>query len=47
MTPETLLHTFKADEILDLMAYLLPGGDRKQRMFLPWRGSLRASVSSD
>ena len=33
MMPKGLLDTFKEDEILDLMAYLLSGGDRSQRMF--------------
>jgi putative heme-binding domain-containing protein len=33
--PKGLLDTFKEDEILDLMAFLLSGGDRSQRMFLP------------
>jgi putative heme-binding domain-containing protein len=31
--PEALLDTFKEDEILDLMAYLLSRGDRNQAMF--------------
>ena len=31
--PEGLLDTFKEDEILDLMAYLLSRGDRKHKMF--------------
>jgi putative heme-binding domain-containing protein len=31
--PEGLLDTFKEDEILDLMAYLLSRGDRNQAMF--------------
>jgi hypothetical protein len=34
MMPKGLLDTFKEDEILDLMAYLLSGGDRRQRVFL-------------
>ena len=34
MMPKGLLDAFKEDEILDLMAYLLSGGDRRQRMFL-------------
>jgi hypothetical protein len=34
MMPKGLLDTFKEDEILDLMAYLLSGGDRRQRMFV-------------
>jgi putative heme-binding domain-containing protein len=34
MMPRGLLDTFKQDEILDLLAYLLSGGDRSQRMFL-------------
>ena len=34
MMPKGLLDTFKEDEILDLIAYLLSGGDRRQRMFL-------------
>ena len=33
MMPEGLLNTFKEDEILDLMAYLLSRGDRKNGMF--------------
>jgi putative heme-binding domain-containing protein len=33
MMPEGLLDTFKEDEILDLMAYLLSRGDRKHKMF--------------
>jgi putative heme-binding domain-containing protein len=34
MMPKGLLDTFNEDEILDLMAYVLSGGDRRQRMFL-------------
>jgi putative heme-binding domain-containing protein len=33
MMPENLLDTFKEDEILDLMAYLLSRGDRNNKMF--------------
>jgi putative heme-binding domain-containing protein len=33
MMPEGLLDTFKEDEILDLVAYLLSRGDRKNKMF--------------
>ncbi|HLJ94750.1 MAG TPA: heme-binding protein [Gemmataceae bacterium] len=33
MMPEGLLDTFKEDEILDLVAYLLSRGDRSQKMF--------------
>jgi putative heme-binding domain-containing protein len=33
MMPEGLLDTFKEDEILDLMAYLLSRGDRNHKMF--------------
>jgi len=33
MMPEALLDTFKEDEILDLMAYLLSRGDRENKMF--------------
>jgi putative heme-binding domain-containing protein len=33
MMPEGLLDTFKEDEVLDLVAYLLSRGDRKHRMF--------------
>jgi putative heme-binding domain-containing protein len=33
MMPKGLLDTFKEDEILDLMAYLLSRGDRNYRMF--------------
>ncbi len=34
MMPKGLLDIFKEDEILDLIAYLLSGGDRSERMFL-------------
>jgi hypothetical protein len=33
MMPEGLLDTFKEDEILDLVAYLLSRGDRRNKMF--------------
>ena len=33
MMPEGLLDTFKQDEVLDLVAYLLSRGDRKNKMF--------------
>jgi hypothetical protein len=33
MMPEGLLDTFKEDEILDLVAYLLSRGDRNQKAF--------------
>ena len=33
MIPAGLIDTFKEDEILDLMAYLLSRGDRKHAMF--------------
>jgi putative heme-binding domain-containing protein len=33
MMPEGLLNTFKEDEILDLIAYLLSRGDRNNKMF--------------
>jgi putative heme-binding domain-containing protein len=33
MMPEGLLNTFKEDEILDLVAYLLSRGDRNNKMF--------------
>lgn len=33
LMPEGLLSTLKEDEVLDLMAYLLSGGDSTQRMF--------------
>jgi len=33
MMPSGLLDTFKEDEILDLVAYLLSRGDRKHQMF--------------
>jgi hypothetical protein len=33
MMPEGLLDTFREDEILDLVAYLLSRGDRNNRMF--------------
>jgi hypothetical protein len=33
MMPEGLLDTLKEDEILELVAYLLSRGDRKNRMF--------------
>ena len=33
MMPEGLLDTFKEDEVLDLMAYLLSRGDRQSAMF--------------
>jgi putative heme-binding domain-containing protein len=33
MMPEGLLNSFKEDEILDIMAYLLSRGDRESRMF--------------
>ena len=33
MMPEALLDTLKEDEILDLMAFLLSRGDRKNTMF--------------
>jgi putative heme-binding domain-containing protein len=33
MMPNGLLDTFKEDEILDLMAYLLSRGDRNGKMF--------------
>ena len=35
MMPEGLLDTFKEDEILDLVAYLLSRGDRNHKMFAP------------
>jgi hypothetical protein len=35
MMPAGLLDTFKQDEILDLVAYLLSRGDRKSKMFRP------------
>jgi hypothetical protein len=31
--PEGLLDTLKEDDVLDLMAYLLSRGDRKNKMF--------------
>jgi putative heme-binding domain-containing protein len=34
MMPKGLLDTFEEDEILDLIAYVLSGGDRGQRMFV-------------
>ena len=33
MMPAGLLDTFKEDEVLDLMAYMLSRGDRKNAMF--------------
>ncbi len=33
MMPAGLLDTFKEDEILDLVAYLLSRGDRNHKMF--------------
>ena len=33
MMPEGLLNTLKEDEVLDLLAYVLSRGDRKDRMF--------------
>jgi hypothetical protein len=33
MMPEGLLDTFKEDEILDLLAYILSGGKRDAPMF--------------
>ena len=33
MMPEGLLNTFKKDEILDLMAYLLSRGNAEHEMF--------------
>jgi hypothetical protein len=33
MMPAGLLDTFKEDEILDIMAYILSRGDRKNAMF--------------
>ena len=33
MMPKGLLDTFKEDEILDLVAYLLSRGDRNNKMF--------------
>ena len=33
MMPAGLLDTFKEDEVLDLMAYMLSRGDRKHAMF--------------
>jgi hypothetical protein len=33
MMPEGLLDTFKEDEILDLLAYILSGGKRDGPMF--------------
>jgi putative heme-binding domain-containing protein len=35
MMPEGLLDTFKEDEVLDLVAYLLSRGDRKSKYFKP------------
>jgi putative heme-binding domain-containing protein len=35
MMPEGLLDTFKEDEILDLVAYVLSRGDRKHKYFKP------------
>ena len=33
MMPKGLLDTFKEDEILDLVAYLMSRGDRNHKMF--------------
>ena len=33
MMPTGLMDTFKEDEVLDLMAYVLSRGDRNHRMF--------------
>jgi hypothetical protein len=33
MMPEGLINVLKEDEIADLVAYLLSGGDRKNAMF--------------
>jgi hypothetical protein len=33
MMPEGLLNTLKKDEVLDLLAYVLSRGDRKDKMF--------------
>ena len=33
LMPEGLINTLKEDEILDLVAFLLSGGDATQKMF--------------
>jgi putative heme-binding domain-containing protein len=43
MMPENLLDTFKEDEILDLMAYLLSRGDRNNKMF---KGAVAAASTT-
>jgi putative heme-binding domain-containing protein len=45
MMPVGLLDTFKEDEILDLVAYLLSRGDRNHRMFQPQQAVRRAGTS--